>query len=323
MTTGADLDQALAEEAAVIATRAVPGFVPAAARPYGRVRRRSAAYQVTDGAGVSLAVKRERDGAAAVEQHVYRVVLPAAGLAAVHCHGVGPSREPGWSWLVTDHVEGAAFDPRDAAHTAGLGSWLGALHARTSGLPELAAVPRHGAAHWRALLEGAAGVLDGAIANPAVGAGAMAAITTLRAAFGAVVEGWAEIGALLDRAPASLVHGDLSHRNVKVVGPAGDLRPMVLDWETAGHGPAAVDLVWADLAAYEDAVAPAGPHLDGSSLRRLQTLGTLAWTAYVLHGERANLASPWPHRAAGKVASYLDLVDDDGVADLLRARVEP
>jgi aminoglycoside phosphotransferase (APT) family kinase protein len=126
---------------------------------------------------------------------------------------------------------------------------------------------------------------------------------------------------MLDQAPVTLVHGDISHRNVKMVQTAEGLQPMVFDWETGGLGNPMIDLAWVDLAAYEDAAPATWSAIDRAALRRMQTLGVVTWVAYVLLGERANLASPWPDRAAAKIPAYLALVEEDRLDELVAVSV--
>lgn len=306
------LEAALAEEAVIAAERAVPGFVADSVRPYVRVRRRSAVYWVSDAGGRALAVKRQVADASSLEARVYRDVLAAVGADTITCHGTYPSWDDGWSWLVIDHADGPAIDVRDPSHAAALGCWVGQVHVRASRLTVLGELPRLDAAHWWSRLDGACTVLDVAMANPAVGAEGHRWVSDLRKTLARVAGTWVEFVALIDQLPVTLVHGDLSHRNVRMPGRGRTLRPAVLDWETAGHGSPMVDLAWVDLAAYRDAVAAesAGAVLiDLADLRCLQTLATLTWISFVLLGERASLASSWPHRSLRKIEHYLGLVD--------------
>lgn len=309
--------EALGNEAALVAADVVPGLRPSSVRRYPGSGRRSAAYQVTDAAtGVSLAVKRERAGAAAIEECIYRGILAVPGVDGIRCHGVRGSRIAGWSWLVTDHVEGTAFNRHTPDHVASLTRWLAKLH-EGADPTALGGLPRHGAGRWRSILGGAGSVLDGALANPALCPEAVTPVMAMHAVIARVIGGWGDLVTLLDRAPVTLVHGDISHRNVKMASAAEGLHPMVFDWETGGLGCPMIDLAWIDLAAYEEAAPADWSALDQLALRRLQTLGVITWVAYVLLGERANLASPWPERAAAKVPAYLGLVAEDRLDELL------
>jgi hypothetical protein len=66
-----------------------------------------------------------------------------------------------------------------------------------------------------------------------------------------------------------------------------------------------IDLLWVDIAAYAESLGPDWPELPPSTARVLRAFGMVCWTAFVLIGDRENLSSPWPHRAAAKAPVYL------------------
>jgi hypothetical protein len=188
-------------------------------------------------------------------------------------------------------------------------------------MPQVRDLPRHDASHWQGLLDEARLVLEAGLANPLLSPDELGGIAQMRDLFMGILDRWPTMVELLERTPATLTHGDLAKHNIKMSLQDRSLCPMVFDWETAGYGSPMIDLVLVDLAAYHKAVVWAWSELDLVTLGRLRALGAVIWTAYVLLGERENLASPWPHRAAAKLPVYRRRIESYGATDLLGLEV--
>ncbi len=306
-------------EAHLIAASAFPGFSVMSSHAYPTARRNktTAFFVRDDDYAISLAVKRQRPEPAVIERHVYNRILSVVGVQHLRCHGVWRSQVTDWAWLVTDHASGSQFDPNCPEHAARLGRWLGTTHVRAAATATTRALPTHDAPYCRNRLSDAISVLDDGAANIALSPESVACLLSLRTIMDEVLSRWDDMTALLAATPPTLVHGDLTPSNVKMFAHRDGLRPLVFDWETAGFGSPMVDLPNIDLVAYRDAVSSTWPNVDLGTLRRLQTLGVVAWTAYVLLGERSNLESPWPERAAAKVPAYLGRIERAHLDELL------
>jgi aminoglycoside phosphotransferase (APT) family kinase protein len=61
---------------------------------------------------------------------------------------------------------------------------------------------------------------------------------------------WPHLEAICERFPPTLVHGDFVEENLRVTAENGHRRLVPLDWEKAGWGVPAVDLVRVDVDLY-------------------------------------------------------------------------
>jgi hypothetical protein len=308
----APVPASLDEEVRTVASLALPGFSAAHVEIYSGSRRRSTAYLVADASrSTSLAVKRLPSAAARLEERIYRRILPPLGVVALTCHGTWPSAQAGHSWLVTDHVAGEAFDHSRREHASSLARWAARLHTGSAAVPLAMDLPSRGLDHSHNLLGEAHEVMVAGIDNAAVTAEERSSLATLRDLIEQILDDWTRMASLFHRLPMSLVHGDLTRGNVRMVRRGNESVPYVLDWETAGKGSPLLDLPILDAAAYGEAIKPTWHELDLPTLYRLRTLGTVVWTAYVIAGERASLISAWPHRAAAKVKPYIAWIGTD------------
>jgi len=93
---------------------------------------------------------------------------------------------------------------------------------------------------------------------------------------------WNQIEQLCEGMPQTLVHGDLSEKNVRLRGNRRRAALCVFDWEIAGWGSPAIDLaqftlgsVTPDILTYCSVIRPRWPHLDVQIVRSLAHCGTL------------------------------------------------
>ena len=73
--------------------------------------------------------------------------------------------------------------------------------------------------------------------------------------------------------PPTLVHGDFRPKNAYVRAGANGLDLFAIDWETAGWGVPAVDLIGIDLPTYWSVVQPSWPDVRLEDVRRLAAVG--------------------------------------------------
>jgi hypothetical protein len=89
-----------------------------------------------------------------------------------------------------------------------------------------------------------------------------------------------------------------------------------MDWETAGRGIPAPDLLRLDLPTYCSSVHTAWPHLDLPAVQRQARLGGLFRELAAIHWESTWLAYPWVEQAMARMNKYASRL-----ADSLRAVV--
>jgi aminoglycoside phosphotransferase (APT) family kinase protein len=184
----------------------------------------------------------------------YRDVLAASSIDAPAY--VASVATPDRAWLFVELVDG-----RPLWQVGDLGVWqaaarrLARMHAEP--IPQAAGLLEYDAEHLRRRLELAAWLPNGsAIAD--------------------------RVSRRLATLPRCLIHGEFYPANVMIQGESGDVRIRPVDWETAGLGPAVLDLAaltagsWSsdDRRAIEDAyrgacIAAAAPDEDDLDMARL------------------------------------------------------
>jgi aminoglycoside phosphotransferase (APT) family kinase protein len=121
---------------------------------------------------------------------------------------------------------------------------------------------------------------------------------------------WPEVSAACDAAPRALVHGDFAERNARVQGRGAGAKLFVFDWEVAGWGPPAVDLLRVELSVYLEAVREPWREMDLPTLRRHAALGELLRGGLAAASwESESLATKGAADAAHNMASYLARMD--------------
>lgn len=238
---------------------------------------------------------------ACLERRVYEEVLGPLGLPSVMCVGVHESLgDPTNAWLLTEFGKGYPFEPSSSAHAEALARWISALHAGAPGVIRPEVFPDHGETHWHRVVSDAMTVLQGGLSNRSMGIGDLGSLRDLSVLLAHVLDQWEDMIVLMKRLPETLTHGDLvpKHITVRVAGPT--VIPLIIDWGEAGWGTPLIDFLWVDTPICASQVG-----LTEAEVSRMKVLGAVLWTAFVLEGDRANLASRWPHHASMAVCGYV------------------
>lgn len=252
--------------------------------------------------------KKSRPKGAAIEALVYTEILPQLTLRHLELLGLWTDDELG-SWLF---LEDAGDDPGvkpGPAERWAVGRLLGRIAAETAGSPLLDHLPARGVAYYRTILEQARQRLTPARTSYPVVAQALGQLVR-------VEQLWDRLIAMAADCPTVLCHSDVNIRkNLRFVAGREGFEPVLLDWDLAARGPAAVDLGCQVIDGEGD------PLLDGylsgsgtiaSSAAELLLWGRVGRIYRLLHGMNwasLYLATRSPDRGLRRLNSYVAYMD--------------
>ena len=213
---------------------------------------KSAAYRVrlAEPRGRSLVVKRCADGLGEVERMLYERVLPVLSVSRPQCCGSHEDAD-GVVWLALEDAGDDEPSLRTPASRAALTEWAATLHregARLAGT----GLPDRGPAHFRRRLDEARARLVSRLDAGGDDADDRDVLHRAVERCDRLVSVWPRIESICERFPRTLVHGDLVEENLRVTTRNGSRRLVALDWEKAGWGVPAVDLVRVDADLYRE-----------------------------------------------------------------------
>lgn len=295
----------LEEEPAVYAWREL-GVGPCPVRlELLRRRKKSVVYRLpgVGRAGSDVIAKQGLWQSALDERSAYEVLseLPLVRLA-YYGFVAEPAHE--YAWLFIEDAGGEPWNPDDAAHRMMSTRWLAGLHtasSRTSG----AGLPDRGLEWFRRHLDCAPSRIRASFTNPAVSSEARPVLDGMLRLLDQVDACWGKIEDACATMPRALVHGDFAERNVRVRDDGSEPLVLAFDWEVAGWGLPAVDLVDADLPTYAEAVRADWPGLDHAALERFAQLGELLRGGVVAASWAAeSLTTTWPNDAVREFVHY-------------------
>jgi aminoglycoside phosphotransferase (APT) family kinase protein len=215
----------------------------------------------------TVIAKRSSASTVALEQTVYREVLPKLGIHAARYVGLAPDEDVAFSWLFLEDVPGEPLEGYQ--HEVLAGRFLAAMHMASLALDGSPALPDRGAGHFLKRLRFARQRLLTRIATDPIQDGdeRLALEYGIRVC-DQVEASWADVVSLIETLPRVFVHGDFSPANLRVRTHEGHQTIVPLDWEKSGWGTAPVDLAWVDVEAYWGvARTPAMSLLDAQRMR--------------------------------------------------------
>jgi hypothetical protein len=268
-------------------------------------KSRSAIYRLAGvGPGGAVIAKWYQRPAAAAERTIYEEVLPRLPVTALRCYGSVEDGDGRFCWLFLEDAGGQEYSPQCQEQRVLAAGWLGLLHTSASCLAAAARLPDRGPCHYLGHLRSARATILGNLSNAALSADDRTVLKAMVTQCDTLESRWDQVRRACDRMPRTLVHGDLVVKNVNVrLGPAGPAF-LAFDWETAGWGTPAPDLVQSllwdrvssvspDLSTYWGVVRDSWPHLGIEDVRQLADLGSVFRLLAMIHWLSLDLAYPW------------------------------
>jgi hypothetical protein len=265
--------------------------------------------------GADVIAKRCQRATAWIEHAIYVDFLPRLPLTALHCYGlVGEGGGP-FCWLFLEDAGEERCSPECEDQRVLAGRWLGVLHTSAAHVGAAARLPDRGPGCYLGHLRSARETVRRNVSNPALATEDRELLESIVSRCDALEARWDQVQRSCEDMPRTLVHGDCTAKNVRVRrGPAG-LVLLPLDWEMAGWGVPAPDLVQptsgglvpslsADIDAYCSVVRESWPHLGVQDLRRWADWGRLFRLLAMTDWLSARLAYPWVRKPVAVLRLY-------------------
>ena len=206
--------------------------------------RKSGIYRL-EGAGPggsAVIAKLSRHQKAEVERAVYEEVLPRLPWEGLRCHGTAAASDGERRWLFLQDAGAERYSPTDPEHRRLAARWLAALQVHAAEAPALPHLPDRGPSHYLGHLFHARAAMVGQLDDASTDPGLAAVLEDLVAKLDVLAAGWLELTDFCDTLPRTLVHADLSRKNLRVARDGDGLRLLAFDWSEAGVGVQAADL---------------------------------------------------------------------------------
>lgn len=237
-----------------------------------------------------------------IEARVYRDLLAHLPVASTQLLGTAPEGDR--AWLFLEDAGDTPFDPKRDDHRRLAAVWMAQVHGGALPLPQVSELPDRGPGHYRAMLRSVEELLRETLGNPALSAGEAAVVEGVLEACEELGSRWASLAAALDEAPATIVFGGFSGKNARVRSSATGLVLMPFDFESAGYGCPAIDLVYLDADAYVREAGGWWGGLDLAGFDRLRGIGRVLGGLKAIPGERKVLLDEAPAKAVAKLQWY-------------------
>ena len=305
----------LSEHPAIVAWRGLrpERMVPNSVEMLG-ARPHSTIYRLTGVGrdGTAVIAKRSPAPDAMIERAVYEEVLPDVPVSSPHFYGMASDGDT-CGWLFMEDVGDTRFSPASSTHRTLAAQWLGRLHSAAARLDAAGRLPDRGPAHYLGHLRAGRETIDRNRHNPALSPEDRDILKAVSAQCDALELGWEEIDRFCADLPATLVHGDFRSKNVRVRRLGSEMALFPIDWETAGWGVPAPDLVaprgmtqgaHVELGTYASIAREYWPRLDAATLEELVIVGGVFRRLAAISWASLSLAYPAPQKAVASMRVY-------------------
>jgi len=234
-----------------------------------------------DGGRPALFAKNCQAGRGNIERLFYEEILPDLGVSSPAYHG-SLEEADGSCWFFLEDVGPQRLSEHDPVHRALASRWIGQLHRRGTGTAAASRLREAGPARYLTHLQAARARIRRNLANPAFTEEDRAALLNVLAAQDRIESWWSAVERACAGVPKTVVHGDFQPKNVRVREETSGLALYVFDWEMAGWGVPAADLVLnsrgseiiqVDPGVYISELGGQWPNVDAATIARLSTVG--------------------------------------------------
>lgn len=262
--------------------------------------------------GCNVVAKQCPKANASAEQFIYENVLPNLPFVALQCYGFLEEQDTEFCWFFMEDAKGVPYSPETKEHSTLAAAWLGTLH--TCGVMAAAglSLADRGPDHYLGCLRLARDRIRHNLANPALNHDDRAVLSCILHQCDLLEQHWGQIEELSVGIPWTFVHADLCVSNVQMRPTPGGLGLVVFDWESAGWGALAVDLVLAgmDLPTYHSFLQRFWPSLSLEALRKFARLGRVFRLLGFVECESTTLAGEWLDKPMKHMRCYRTELSD-------------
>ena len=236
------------------------------------------------------------------ERTVYERILPRLPLTTPRYYGSLVDGDFGWIFL--EDVGEHEYSKEDPEHLALAARWVAALHTHAADLPDARRLPDGGPKRYLEHLRSARQRILSTLETWPYPREERRLLASLLRELERVESRWSWIEASSGGAPHTVVHGDFRPKNAYLKDSGGRLSLYPIDWETAGFGPAMLDLGKIHLGTYCALVRDVWPDFDLETVERFCWLGRFLGTLAAIDWESLTLAS---EKVRARSASVMDL----------------
>lgn len=243
--------------------------------------------------GTSIIAKRCKRSSADVESVIYEEILPQLPIPSLTYYGMIREEDSDFCWLFLEDAGTGLKTGQLDEHRVSIAQWLGQMHASSAQMPPASSLPSKGANHYLERLKLARGVILDHVTSHQLRKADVATLQTVVCQCDMLEVHWAQIEAMCEMIPESLVHGDFAGKNfaVKLNGVRTAVLPF--DWAEGGWGTPAIDVRKADIDAYMSAARNWWSWLDAEIVQGVALAGRIFRCIDSIYWERSSLKYLW------------------------------
>jgi hypothetical protein len=269
--------------------------------------KKSAIYRLPGAgpSGTAVIAKRCLTHTALVERTMYQEILPALPLPALRCYGSVPDDSPEFYWLFIEDAGNDLYLPELPTHSAAAARWLAILHTSASRLPLASRLPERGARFYLERLRLARATIIKSLTNPALQPRDFGVLEEISAQCDFLELRWNQVEQLGEGLPRTVVHGDLKAKNIRVRSNCAEIVVLPFDWELAGWGIPATDVLkCANFPLYCSEARRSWGDLTLNQIQKLADLGRIFRVLIAIYWKSLALSYEWVEWPVEKLRLY-------------------
>ncbi len=297
-----------------------------------RQTSKSQVYRIEEAGSVNSTIiaKRCYKTPGLKERTIYEEILPLLPFPTLHYYGFVEEPESKFCWLFIEDAGAEKYLSFIEEHNNYAARFLSLMHLSASHLTKVSELPDRGPKYYLEQLIRARDRILVSLSNPALNADDMTNLKTLVSHLDQLNSNWSKLEVVCKGIPRTLVHGDFKGKNLRVRRIKDSIAILVFDWENAGFGYPARDLVkfrqknkyglgWEGfhrsfssgqaITTYWNEVREHWPKLDLQGIKQLAIIGTIFWCIDCVYWIGSLLEYEWVEKAVTHIRHYDSIIE--------------
>jgi thiamine kinase-like enzyme len=256
--------------------------------------------------GSSVVGKRSNRHNGLKENFVYKHILPFLPYSPLDYYGIVEEEDSEYVWLFLEYAGNTKYSSILKEHRLLATKWLAQMHISANKIESANHLPSKGAKYYKYHLRSGREGIREILRNSSILASEISALRAIINHCDLLERNWTRIEEISVKLPNTLVHGDFVKKNLRIRNHQSEMILLPFDWEDAGWGSPATDIMHIETESYWCLVRDFWSSITQLMIKQSAIIGQIFWSIDAINWELPRLQFGWKERSIRNMRIYDD-----------------